>query len=34
MTRTKLSELAMLAEDLDKLASANMEEIYGSDEIE
>ena len=34
MTRSRLSELAGLAEDLDKLASSNMEDIYGTDEIE
>lgn len=34
LTRSRLSELAGLAEDLDKLASSDMNDIYGSDEIE
>ena len=34
MKRNKLVELAQLANDLDKLDSSNMEDIYGQDEIE
>ena len=34
MTRNKLSDLASLAAELDHLASASVEEIYGQDQIE
>jgi len=34
MTRTRLEELACLATDLDRLASASMEELYGAAELE
>lgn len=34
LTRTKLTELADLASQLDRLAHASMEELYGADELE
>lgn len=34
LTRSKLSELTVLAENLDKLATADMEDLYDKDEIE
>jgi hypothetical protein len=34
LTRNKLTDLACLAADLDRLASASMEELYGSDALE
>jgi len=34
LTRTKLTELASLANDLDRLASASLEELYGADQLE
>ena len=34
LTRSKLSELADLASQLDRLATASMEDLYGADELE
>ena len=34
LTRSKLSELAFLANQMDRLATASMEELYGADELE
>ena len=34
LTKTKLSDLAYLAQDLDRLATATMEELYDADELE
>jgi len=34
LTRSKLTELACLATDLDRLATASMEDLYGADELE
>ena len=34
MTRSKLEELSYLANDLDRLATANIEDLYGEDEME
>jgi hypothetical protein len=34
LTRSKLSELADLASQLDRLTTASMEDLYGADELE
>ena len=34
LTRSQLTELSQLATDLDRLASASLEELYGADELE
>jgi len=34
MTRTKLEELSFLANDLDRIANASIEDLYGEDQME
>ena len=34
MTKARLDELVTLADELDRLANASMEELYGADQLE
>ena len=34
MTKVRLDELVTLADELDRLANASMEELYGADQLE